>query len=119
MPVFRLLACPKNRDFNYTKANQMGYNWMNGFFSGHNSFNPNAFVWNGNGNRTWEEMTDYLFENKKNFGQSFTFWMGDGIKQLRQHMWPYSTCVELDNYPSAFGTSSGKDVLRLSSLHTE
>ena len=85
-------------------------------FSGNNSLNPDAFVWNGNGNRTWEEMTDHLFENKQNFGQSFTFWLADEIKQIRQHMWPFSTCVELDNYPKAFGTSSGKDVLRLSSF---
>ena len=83
-------------------------------FSGNNSLNPDAFIWNGNNESlTWEEMTDYLYENKQDFGRDFQFWLADEVKEIRQHMWPYSACVEIDNYPTAFGTGSGKDEVRL------
>ena len=92
----------------------MDYLWMFDVFSGNNSLNPDAFIWNGNNESlTWEEMTDHLYENKQDFGRDFQFWLADEVKEIRQHMWPYSACVEIDNYPTAFGTGSGKDEVRL------
>ena len=76
-------------------------------YVGQNSYNKDAFVWNGNQNMTWSQLNDHLFEAQANFGSDFEYWLlENSTKKKIDMLLPFSSCIEIVNYNQILGVGS-------------
>ena len=103
--------CPKETGFNYTKAEELKYNWRVNFLQGNVTTDPDAFVWNGNRNFTWSEIYEFIFDKEEAVKGVFYFdYESNNIPGTVRNIWPYHGCVEYLNYSTSLVVGLEEDI---------
>ena len=110
------MCSERNKAYNFTKLEDLNYNYFTNFLLGKVTTDPDAFIWNGRENFTWPEIVEFIFDNKKEqeVVKGLYYWDLDNNKmpELIRNIWPYHKCVEYLNYSRihAFGAKENIDI---------
>ena len=89
-----MFICPEESNFNYTYAEQIGFESEHAYFTGNVDNLPGTISWVGNTSQKWEHIINKLYSE----GNVDLVLNNDNITVRKVKMMPYPICYELENF---------------------